>query len=48
VSLAQADPEMYELLALVDGLRVGDARARALAVRMLRERILASPGAGVA
>jgi hypothetical protein len=48
VSLAQADAEMYKLLALVDGLRVGDARVRALAVRMLREWILAAPGAGVA
>lgn len=47
VSLAQADAEMYELLALVDGLRVGDARVRALAVRLLREWILAVSGAGV-
>lgn len=44
VSLAQADREMYELLALIDGLRVGDARVRQLAVRLLREWILAAPG----
>jgi hypothetical protein len=39
---------MYELLALVDGLRVGDARVRALAVRLLSEWILAAPGAKAA
>jgi hypothetical protein len=43
VSLAQADAEMYELLALVDGLRVGDARVRELAGGLLSEWILASP-----
>lgn len=48
VSLAQADAEMYELLVLVDGLRVGDARVRALAVRLLSEWILAAPGANAA
>ncbi len=48
VSLAQADAEMYELLALVDGLRVGDARVRALAVRLLSEWILAARGAKAA
>jgi hypothetical protein len=48
VSLARADAQMYELLALVDGLRVGDARVRALAVELLSEWILAAPGAGVA
>jgi hypothetical protein len=45
VSLAQADAEMYGLLALVDGLRVGDARVRKLAARLLREWILVAPGA---
>jgi len=44
VSLAQADAEIYELLALIDGLRVGDARVRKLAARLLREWILAAPG----
>jgi hypothetical protein len=47
VSLARADPGMYELLALVDGLRVGDARVRELAVRLLREWILTSPAVAV-
>lgn len=45
VSLARADAQMYELLALVDGLRIGDARVRKLAARMLSEWILAAPGA---
>jgi len=43
VSLASADSEMYELLALIDGLRVGDARVRQLAVRMLHDWILGAP-----
>jgi hypothetical protein len=43
VSLAQADAEMYELLALVDGLRVGDARVREPAGALLSEWVLASP-----
>ncbi len=37
VSLAHADSEMYELLALVDAVRLGDARSRSLA----RERLSA-------
>lgn len=45
VSLARADPEMYELLALVDALRAGDARTRELAAELLRERIRTSPAA---
>jgi hypothetical protein len=48
VSLARADPEMYELLALIDGLRVGDTRTRKLAAELLRERIRASPAARAA
>jgi hypothetical protein len=47
VSLAEADPEIYELLVLVDGLRIGDARVRELAAGLLSERILASPAAVV-
>jgi hypothetical protein len=39
VGLARADPEMYELLALVDGMRLGDARVRELAGGLLRDRI---------
>jgi hypothetical protein len=48
VSLARADAQTYELLALVDGLRVGDARVRKLAAGMLSEWILAAPGAKAA
>ncbi|HEV3070539.1 MAG TPA: hypothetical protein VGY76_03825 [Solirubrobacteraceae bacterium] len=48
VSLARSDPEMYELLALVDALRVGDARTRGFAGDLLRERIRTSPAARVA
>lgn len=38
-TLARADPEMHALLALVDALRVGDARVRALADDQLRGRL---------
>lgn len=48
VSLARADPEMYELLALVDALRLGDTRTRGLAVELLRARIHTSPAARAA
>ncbi|HEV2998621.1 MAG TPA: hypothetical protein VGX16_05895 [Solirubrobacteraceae bacterium] len=48
VSLARADLEMYELLALVDALRVGDVRTRGLAAELLRERIRTSPAARAA
>jgi hypothetical protein len=34
---------MYELLALVDGLRVGDARVREMAVRLLLDWIRRAP-----
>lgn len=36
---ARRDPRLYELLALVDALRVGRARERKLAAELLRERI---------
>ena len=48
VSLARADPEMYELLALIDALRIGDARTRGLAAELLGERIRTSPAARAA
>jgi hypothetical protein len=48
VPLARTNPEMYELLALVDALRVGDARTRGLAGELLRERIRTSPAARAA
>jgi len=39
-SAAIKDPELHELLALVDALRVGRAREKALAVDKLKKRIL--------
>lgn len=36
---AQKDPQLHELLALVDALRVGRARERAIAARELEDRI---------
>jgi hypothetical protein len=43
-SLTRRNPELYELLALVDAIRVGRARERQLATMILRER-LKGPGA---
>jgi hypothetical protein len=40
---ALADPQLYELLALVDALRDGKARERELAARELSKRLEASP-----
>jgi hypothetical protein len=37
---ARRDRSLYELLALVDGLRVGKARKRSLAEKELRKRII--------
>jgi hypothetical protein len=48
VALARADSQMYELLALVDALRIGEARTRGLAVELLRARIHTSPAARAA
>ena len=36
---ARDDPRLYELLALFDGLRIGQARERDLAARLLGERL---------
>jgi hypothetical protein len=36
---ARRDPELGQLLALVDGLRLGDARIRGVASELLRERL---------
>jgi len=36
---AKTDPALYELLALFDALRIGQARERALAGNLLRERL---------
>jgi hypothetical protein len=41
--LARSDLEMHELLVLVDGLRVGDARVRELAAKYLHARIFDAP-----
>lgn len=41
VSLALDDLWMYEMLALVDGVRLGDARVRGLAREMVSERLAA-------
>ncbi len=38
---ARKDPKLYELLALVDAVRGGGARERALAVRLLEKRLQA-------
>ena len=36
---AQKNPKLYELLALVDALRIGRARERKIAVELLEERL---------
>lgn len=40
-ALARARPDLYELLALVDALRIGRARERGLATAQLRKRLSA-------
>lgn len=42
--LAQRDPDLGECLALIDAIRMGDARVRSLAGKLLRQR-LARPAA---
>jgi hypothetical protein len=37
--LAQRDPELGERLALIDALRMGDARIRNLAAELLSQRL---------
>jgi hypothetical protein len=37
--IAKSNPSLYELLALVDALRIGQARERQLATTLLRERL---------
>jgi hypothetical protein len=39
LAAARADPWLYEMLALVDGVRLGDARVRGVAAELLRERL---------
>ena len=43
---ALADPELYELLVLVDAIRGGDDRASALAVEELRKRLKVASSTG--
>jgi hypothetical protein len=40
---AQEDPWLYEMLALVDGVRIGDARIRGLAAERLHARLAEVP-----
>ena len=40
IQIVQSDPQMYELLALVDAVRVGRARERTLAMDMLKDKLL--------
>lgn len=39
IGLATTNPRLYEQLTLVDGLRLGDARARGVAAKLLRSRL---------
>lgn len=39
IGLATTNPRLYEQLTLVDGLRLGDARARGVAAELLRSRL---------
>jgi len=39
VNLARSDPWMYEMLALLDGIRLGDARVRGVAQKVLHRRL---------
>jgi hypothetical protein len=40
VDLARSDPWMYDMLALLDGIRLGDARVRGVAQEALQERLM--------
>jgi hypothetical protein len=39
LELARSDPWMYDMLALIDGIRLGDARVRGVARELLHERL---------
>ena len=45
VAAALADVKLYEILALIDGVRAGRARGRQLAAHMLGERLNVAHGA---
>ncbi len=40
---ARADPWLYEMLSLVDGVRIGDARVRGVAAELLHARLAEVP-----
>lgn len=40
--VAKTDPQLYELLSLIDGIRVGRARERRIASQELEQRLLAA------
>ena len=40
---AQADPWLYEMLSLVDGVRMGDTRVRGVAAELLHARLAEAP-----
>ena len=42
-TLRQGIPWLYEMLALVDGVRIGDARVRGVAAELLRARLAEVP-----
>jgi hypothetical protein len=45
VALATVDPWMYDMLAILDGIRLGDARVRGIARELLHERLAQAPAA---
>lgn len=48
VEIARHDPALAELIAIVDALRLGDARLREVAAKMLRRRLAAGTEAAAA
>ncbi len=43
LAAARTDPWLYEMLALVDGVRIGDARVRGVATELLQARLSEVP-----
>ncbi len=46
--IAHADPQLYELLALLDALRTGKARERMIAGRIIKDRVYAAACGAIA
>lgn len=44
-ALARSDPELAERLALIDAIRMGDARIRSLAAKLLSQRLIRTAAA---